>query len=210
MHPVAKRRDSREPNTLSDGVKRARVGEHDPATPTSVAPGPAVDAGIAHAEMAAERAAAVAGHVSQELLPPAERRALEGLTASLTASALTGIGAAAHDAIEHAGRHHIEFGGFLSNHLAHGAIALAFLGGETADSAGRIAEFMAAYAPRLEPPQRAQSEQAGDHLRGARVGYAERLALERAHVARLGIDEALRARLPATIEGCVRPGSKRP
>jgi hypothetical protein len=42
----------------------------------------------------------------------------------------------------------IEFGGFLTNHLAHGVLALRSLGA----SADRIRDFADAYASRLEPP----------------------------------------------------------
>lgn len=102
----------------------------------------------------------------------------------------------------------IEYGGYLSNHLLHGVVALRDLGASTE----QMQRFAAQYAEKLEPdevpvdsPEADNQDDLSEEQLKALVGKRERYGALRAfyfrEIERLGVDGAVAKHLPGLIGG---------
>ncbi|RLN21238.1 hypothetical protein BBJ28_00013676, partial [Nothophytophthora sp. Chile5] len=112
-------------------------------------------------------------------------------------------------------QYRIEYGGFFSNHLLHGVVALFELGA----SEEKLDEFAANYATKLEkeepdhedvlrpevrsslPQDKLLTFESARELRGKRDNFDGLLALYAAEIQELGIDGAVKKHLPLLVGG---------
>ncbi len=100
-------------------------------------------------------------------------------------------------------KYHIEYDGFLSNHLAHGVIALEKLG---ADSK-QIGDFVQRYQKKLEPAREEQHDIKSNKdervaaLLGKHEGYNELFQYYESCVKQVGIEKAVRSNIALLAKG---------
>jgi len=102
--------------------------------------------------------------------------------------------------IQNGTRYHIDYSGYLSNHLVHGLVALYKLGA----SSTRLKEFYSTYVLSLEPSIPSQHEINSSNWKeflGTRQGYRDYCDFFRSEASSKGTNEMLNEYFPQLIEG---------